>query len=924
VGWPPVCGPIKLVALKPLPKDGRDEEGEEKKEEDEKEASLEERPMTDSDKAMRDIVSDPAVGLLRYGLLTRLTRLLSDPTVPPGGLAGVWVILAWLAQRSVETAERLADRPGLLPPLERGALQGGWRELRLLRVLAQASRRVCLSLGLRGTLRGCKGVLGLGHVEARAKAEGLRLWRVALGYGADLEALLDVLPLLVRAEAARSKEEKDGEGEAGTPRTTKVCEGVWVTWPPELLVALYRALEAACGVVGERRRGKAGVGGTYAGVSLEASVVVECARRLSGIVAATLNALEEKGEAGVALLSARVHFVAAALECGGIVEGEGGGERAAQAAQVVMEAVEGHWDTAVKDAQHAKAALLQLRHLQPAASSSTEAGAGVGSVDVLFGLSRLWAALLGPSVACPVASVNRRALCSLERLASALDLIDDWRTAAADALSSSTVLQSLSASACIPTQHLRRLLVYLEHSVLCLLTSTNPTAGQYADQARRLVPLCGPGCEHLCLDLLRLSNLSTYPALQSLYTNVILGPCPPPVLSPRRAPSLVPSLLLHASLTAPAPLLPLPFHYLLSPLISHSGSDLALTSTLLTETLQLLASTPSYTSLLPAPLLLYHLLALSLFPIDALPLSLLPLFLPLARRTLSSLPPSSLPTHLTQAAYTLQPPSALTHSPADSLQALANDLVEAFTEQSHGLELCAWGVRLFLRRALDSSLREAVWRDLCKASMLHLLDPAAFQPQDDTQASAEENEEEEEDDALPFLYPPEDDSTLLDEYARVLSDRYYPSLTTDRGGWALLLTTHHLGLDLEPVTRPLQDPSSTSTVSPPYGGLREAQRRRLRGLVETATPEALELLFTQALRPPSPDVPLSFTAWKQGVEARAQQLRQGGAEGQGQVEWAARVERLADVVLEVMGATQEARQVVEHKCPWLLAYGDSQ
>ena len=54
---------------------------------------------------------------------------------------------------------------------------------------------MCLELGGRGFLRASKGLLGL-EGGGECKVEVLRLWRVALSYGADLEGVLDLLAVL--------------------------------------------------------------------------------------------------------------------------------------------------------------------------------------------------------------------------------------------------------------------------------------------------------------------------------------------------------------------------------------------------------------------------------------------------------------------------------------------------------------------------------------------------------------------------------------------------------------------------------------------------------------------------------------------------------------------------------------------------------
>lgn len=867
MGWPPSCGPIKLVRYPAKPKGEKEGEEEEKAEEEEEEEGekktkdpLAQQRFHDTDSAVRAVLQDPAVGLVRCGLLPRLTQLLTDGKADAAAATAALQLLCWLAGRSSELSERIADLPGLLRHVEAGALQGGRAELRLLRVLAQGSRKVCLAMGGRGTLRASKGVLSLRHVASPAKVEALRLWRVALGYGADLESLLDVLQLLARPEE---------EGHA-----YKLCKGVWVPWggDDQLLAALYRALEAACLLFSERARQGPSHGGIMGEVHLDADVVGECGMRLRSTMATLLGGMRERPSPAMALLSSQAHFLAACVE-GGLAA-----EAAGEAVQIVTDAAASAYDGLLKSAASVKRAMLAV--------DATVSADDVAGVDLLLALVRLWSAGLRGGLP---PTTTACALTGLQRVSEALDLGEEWRQAAASPAASSAVIQGYTATRSVRRQHARRLLVAAEHLTLTTLASAGGEIGQLAAQARRLVPICGPGSEHACLQLMMLGGLADKPSLATMYQQVVLGgrASHPRLLQCRDQPSCLTTLLLHPSLHDPAPLLPLPYHWLLSPLVSQGGSDHALTTRLLRDCLSLLASTPTYTSQLPPAVLLYHLLSLCLFPPEVIAdPGITTSFFSLAPSALARLPPDSLQPQLAQAALTLQPLGGLSHQGAgDSLHSFVADLLEACQEGAHGLEPHSWALRLLLHPVLDADLRLHVWRDLGKTSLLHLLDPPAGH----------------DDDVRRLLDPLDRDPEMLDCYCQALGSRYYPPLTLDRGGLALVLATHHLAADVAAVAG---------------HGMREAQRRRWQRLVREAEPEVLDLLLIQALRAVGGGQEEEELGGTYSQRVAALERMQQRAREQGWPTASAEEEKLAAVILEGVGTN--SRAVVEEKCPWFV------
>lgn len=219
-----------------------------------------------------------------------------------------------------------------------------------LRRLAQGSRAACLAMGARGLLRAFKGLLGLGlgglpsSVAAAAAAgtdssgddendeengsaaeqqrellllEALRLWRVALRHGADLESLLDALALLssTTAQSPPSPAAADGVGDDDV--ATEGSDGLVVLpqhWPPAAHAAWHRALEQACATAasavrwqrGQEEEAKAGGGGgggnegvsppPFPATALAQATLAECCGRLGALALGAWQVEVEEAE----------------------------------------------------------------------------------------------------------------------------------------------------------------------------------------------------------------------------------------------------------------------------------------------------------------------------------------------------------------------------------------------------------------------------------------------------------------------------------------------------------------------------------------------------------------------------------------------------------------------------------------------------
>jgi hypothetical protein len=259
------------------------------------------------------------------------------------------------------------------------------------------------------------------------------------------------------------------------------------------------------------------------------------------------------------------------------------------------------------------------------------------------------------------------ALAFLQRAASALDLRGAWQEAAAAGGGGG---EGGKTSSCLAWAA-RRVLVRMEAAVLGTLLSSSSSSSSsgpsslLSAQARRLLPLCGPGQEWEARGLLLLGidgdeeeeeeggmeekESAAATTLRRLFTSVLadegallhgrlLVGEEAPLCPTTRA-----SLLVSPRLSPPYTLLPLPPHWLLLPLASSlaagrveeedeneadqtgantgAGAALKTTTRILHATLRFLLRPhdvwPSYTSLLPPGLPLYYLLCLGLFPYDA-------------------------------------------------------------------------------------------------------------------------------------------------------------------------------------------------------------------------------------------------------------------------------------------------------------------
>lgn len=170
-------------------------------------------------------------------------------------------------------------------------------------------------MGAKGLLRAFKGLLGPGLSSNAAAAatdssddddnaslpaqwqgqqprllllEALRLWRVALRHGADLESLLDALALLAPATGA-----DDAQVDGDAPVLPS-------HWPPAARAAWHRALEQACGTAAGAVRwqrgqaeqqgdgkgegeGKGALSPPYPAAALAPVTLAECCGRLAAL-----------------------------------------------------------------------------------------------------------------------------------------------------------------------------------------------------------------------------------------------------------------------------------------------------------------------------------------------------------------------------------------------------------------------------------------------------------------------------------------------------------------------------------------------------------------------------------------------------------------------------------------------------------------
>lgn len=228
-----------------------------------------------------------------------------------------------------------STRPSITPGVAATALA-------TLRRLAQGSRAACLAMGARGLLRALKGLLGPGLSPNAAATdssddnddkspltgqqpqgqrarllllEALRLWRVALRHGADLESLLDALALLAPT-AGEAEDDTRGDGGALVLPSH---------WPPAARAAWHRALEQACGTVagavrwqrgqaeqqGEGKgeeEGKGALSPPYPAAALAPVTLAECCGRLAALATGAWRAEAEGVEVDLGDLGEHGHM----------------------------------------------------------------------------------------------------------------------------------------------------------------------------------------------------------------------------------------------------------------------------------------------------------------------------------------------------------------------------------------------------------------------------------------------------------------------------------------------------------------------------------------------------------------------------------------------------------------------------------------
>jgi hypothetical protein len=457
----------------------------------------------------------------------------------------------------------------------------------------------------------------------------------------------------------------------------------------------------------------------------------------------------------------------------------------------------------------------------------------------------------------------------LEEVRSRMNLVGEWvEMAAGGGLGKGRGRQGPECTHWLA----RRLLVLLEAEVVGAGVGGGREGVEA--QARRLVPLCGPGEEEAAKRLVLACGVGRHAALAGLYAGVLcdgaaLGHAQ--ALAAARRPSARASLLLLPALKPPQTLLPLPPHWLLLPLGSEPGTDHGLTRRLLASTLALLHNLPGYTPLLPPGLVLYHALCVCLAPAEALAHDdVAGGFLKVARAALGG----ALGGGGGDLRGALEAGARLAGE-GRGLEALLADLLGAVVDGGQApLPCVAWALRLLLRRAWPAPERVRAWRDLRKAGLLRALD----------QGGADEPEP-----AAQYLEPPDVDAEFLGECVEALCAAPLP-VSRESGGLAWLIAVHHLATHLFGAEGPL----------------REAQRARLTRLVLGAEADTLAALLVHRSCGASGGS-LSKGSVREAVDrlAVAVQAALGGQQGViGDRERAA---------MQAVG-TGKAREALEEKC----------
>jgi hypothetical protein len=625
--------------------------------------------------------------------------------------------------------------------------------LHFLRVLCQGSRQALGAVEACGLLRVSQGYLALQGQWEGARVEALRLWRVALAYGADLEALTDVMALMGRPEA----------GGVGEPH--RVCAGVFVRWGRPAIRALYRALEQACfaaAALGARLAHAKGREGEE-DFAAQHAILAQCRARLDAVSDEVLTAGEgEGGQAALVDSSAQLHFLAGYVGAG---LADGRGENfVSRVLSLLLSSVINRRAAAVESlivaAAEAKRGCLQPT-MPPQASTQTSATV----VDALLGLVRL-ATLMLPRA--PAGEAQTLIVAFLTTVLERLRCEGAWAEwARGGHRARGSFMDSL--------------FVRLESAILLALADlgSQRLAPELRDHAMMLVPLCGPGSEAVVRRLMEEVALAPEPLLQQIFTSVACGAGTGGL--ERSASLLFPqplkrsSLLLAPSNPSHKSELPLPCHWLLFPLLCHGeGGDALRFLQSCLRLLQALEGSSRYLALLPPALKLANLMCICQYKASLLAdAQVSAAFAALSRKWLAAIPPQQLPAELEGALATLE--SRRQGGEQGRLTTFVGDLLERFQEDSCGVGPFAWTIRLFLRQSFPPEVRATVWTELGRAGILHLLDEG----------------EAADEDMGPYTDAADRQPTLLDLYVEALTTQRSP-FGLERGAFPALVAIRHL------------------------------------------------------------------------------------------------------------------------------------
>lgn len=348
---------------------------------------------------------------------------------------------------------------------------------------------------------------------------------------------------------------------------------------------------------------------------------------------------------------------------------------------------------------------------------------------------------------------------------------------------------------------LTRIQFYALSSVRKLEEEDTVTTEEVRSLALKFVPVCQPGDEWVCLEMIRDVVLKDYPALYSVYTKVMVT---------RKLSENLQAIEVRDSLSCQALLtydpandesesfLPLPYQWILLPLISYG-----LEPGVIYQCLRLIDSTSSttkgeqasYMSMVPAPLLLHYLVCLFLSG-DTITEDhqILPLYTQLFNTTLARCGEG-----FEQQYIRLMGAVEMPSQKAQSITEFVDELVQKFTEEG-GASRIAWVLRTYLRTGMihvyeyfqlrycfqvfpfsffltgfPAEARARIWRELGGLGLMHRLvtDDADMSP------------------IHPYLVPHDTDAELLDLYVKALTNRG-ATFDFERGGTMLLIAIHHL------------------------------------------------------------------------------------------------------------------------------------